>query len=108
ALACSTAWPRSLALSPSASPEFQLTGVAPPSNSIYATTPVVPHAVTSALKPDEPIRVIDKLGNGPLPDSHAIVRPGQNEARTAIEGGKIDPEALLNHEVLRRWWPRRG
>ncbi|MGR3832654.1 type VI secretion system tip protein VgrG [Ralstonia pseudosolanacearum] len=70
--------------------------------------PVVPHAVTSALKPDEPIRVIDKLGNGPLPDSHAIVRPGQNEARTAIEGGKIDPEALLNHEVLRRWWPRRG
>ncbi|WP_231674327.1 hypothetical protein, partial [Ralstonia pseudosolanacearum] len=39
ALACSTAWPRSLALSPSASPEFQLTGVAPPSNSIYATTP---------------------------------------------------------------------
>ncbi|MGA3973778.1 type VI secretion system tip protein VgrG, partial [Ralstonia nicotianae] len=70
--------------------------------------PVVPHAVTSALKPDEPIRVIDKLGNGPLPDSHAIVRPGQNEARTAIEGGKIDPEVLLNHEVLRRWWPRRG
>ncbi|WP_231674528.1 hypothetical protein, partial [Ralstonia pseudosolanacearum] len=40
ALACSTAWPRSLALSPSASPEFQLTGVAPPSNSIYATTPL--------------------------------------------------------------------
>ncbi|WP_269437767.1 ogr/Delta-like zinc finger family protein, partial [Ralstonia pseudosolanacearum] len=39
-MACSTAWPRSLALSPSASPEFQLTGVAPPSNSIYATTPI--------------------------------------------------------------------
>ncbi|MCK4124527.1 type VI secretion system tip protein VgrG [Ralstonia pseudosolanacearum] len=70
--------------------------------------PVVPHAVTSALKPDAPIRVVDKLGNGPLPDSHALVRPGENEARTAIEGGKIDPEALLNHEVLRRWWSRRG
>ncbi|WP_272904920.1 hypothetical protein [Ralstonia solanacearum] len=38
-----------------------------------------------------------------MPDSHAIVRPGENESRMAIAGGKIDPEASLNHHVLRRW-----
>ncbi|KVO04639.1 type VI secretion system Vgr family protein [Burkholderia ubonensis] len=70
--------------------------------------PVVPHEVTSALKPDEPIRVVDKLGNGPVPDSHAIVRPGQNETRTTIEGGKIASDAPLDQHVLRRWRPRRG
>lgn len=64
--------------------------------------PVVPHAVTSALKPDEPVRVVDALGNK-VPDSPVIVRPGQNETRAAIEGGKLDPEAALNHHVLRRW-----
>ncbi|MGE0985386.1 type VI secretion system tip protein VgrG [Ralstonia pseudosolanacearum] len=64
--------------------------------------PVVPHAVTSALKPGEPVPVVDMLGNK-VPDSHVIVRPGQDEARTAIEGGKIDPDAMLNHHVLRRW-----
>ncbi len=69
--------------------------------------PVVPHEVTSALKPGEPVPVVDMLGNK-VPDSHVIVRPGENEARTATEGGKIDPEALLNHHVLRRWRPRRG
>lgn len=37
--ACSTAWLSSLARSPSALPDFQLKGVAPPSNSIYATMP---------------------------------------------------------------------
>ncbi|WP_231674562.1 hypothetical protein, partial [Ralstonia pseudosolanacearum] len=60
ALACSTAWPRSLALSPSASPEFQLTGVAPPSNSIYATTPLlcISHIKTKAARP--PITVIHR------------------------------------------------
>ncbi|MGA4009324.1 DUF2345 domain-containing protein [Ralstonia nicotianae] len=64
--------------------------------------PVVPHAVTSALKPGEPVPVVDMLGNK-VPDSHVIVRPGQDEARTAIEGGKIDPDAMLNHHVLLRW-----
>ncbi|OIT17103.1 type VI secretion protein [Ralstonia solanacearum] len=64
--------------------------------------PVVPHAVTSALKPDEPVRVVDALGNN-MPDSPVIVRPGQNETRAAIAGGKIDPETALNHHVLRRW-----
>lgn len=64
--------------------------------------PVVPHAVTSALKPGESVPVVDALGNK-VPDSHAIVRPGENESRMAIAGGKIDPEASLNHHVLRRW-----
>lgn len=64
--------------------------------------PVVPHAVTSALKPEEPLPVVDALGNK-VPDSHVIVRPGASETRTAIEGGKIAPEASLNHHVLRRW-----
>ncbi|WP_432734350.1 type VI secretion system tip protein VgrG [Ralstonia solanacearum] len=64
--------------------------------------PVVPHAVTSALKPGEPVPVVDMLGNK-VPDSHVIVRPGQGEARTATEGGKIDPDAMLNHHVLQRW-----
>lgn len=69
--------------------------------------PVVPHAVASALKPGEPIPVVDALGNV-LPDSRVIVRPGQNETRTGIDGGKIDPEIVLNQHVLRRWRPRRG
>ncbi|WP_232445531.1 hypothetical protein [Burkholderia ubonensis] len=60
------------------------------------------------MKPDEPIRVVDKLGNGPVPDSHVIVRPGQNETRTTIEGGKIASDAPLDQHVLRRWRPRRG
>ena len=37
---CSTAWLCLLARSPSASPEFSITGTSSPSNSIYATTPI--------------------------------------------------------------------
>ncbi len=69
--------------------------------------PVVSHAVTSALKPDEPLRVVDALGNR-VPDSHVIVRPGQDETRTVIEGGKVAPDASLDHHIIRRWRPRRG
>ncbi|MDO3558515.1 type VI secretion system tip protein VgrG [Ralstonia pseudosolanacearum] len=69
--------------------------------------PVVSHAVTSALKPDEPLPVVDALGNR-VPDSHVIVRPGQDETRTAIEGGKVAPDASLDHHIIRCWRPRRG
>ncbi|WP_422631553.1 DUF2345 domain-containing protein [Ralstonia solanacearum] len=69
--------------------------------------PVVPHAVTSALKPDEPLPVVDKLGNT-MPDSYAIVRPGQNETRTVIRGGQVGTDVSLDHHMIRRWRPRRG
>ncbi|WP_197362555.1 ankyrin repeat domain-containing protein, partial [Ralstonia pseudosolanacearum] len=80
-LACSTAWPRSLALSPSASPEFQLTGVAPPSNSIYATTPI------------EVVRLLLMAGAVPLKPNEF----GETALDISVMKGREDIANLLRH-----------
>lgn len=67
--------------------------------------PVPAPEVASALasKPDRPVPVVDALGNTTVPDSKLIARPGQQETRTQLNGGKLDPGPVLNHHVIRRW-----
>ncbi|MGC0017942.1 hypothetical protein ACPPTR_20995 [Ralstonia pseudosolanacearum] len=70
-------------------------------------------AVVDALKRGEPMYVIDKLGNGIVPDSPVTVVTDKGEFQYNIANGRLDPaavEILLNDSnavVLRRWRPQR-
>ncbi|MCK4124526.1 hypothetical protein HFK83_19410 [Ralstonia pseudosolanacearum] len=66
-------------------------------------------AVVDALKRGEPMYVIDKLGNGVVPDSPVTVVTDKGEFQYHITNGRLDPAAVeilrndSNAALLRRW-----